>query len=130
MDCFSVALAGRTRRLGKDHISVSEVLQAIGVMYTSAEEYHKAFKTLEEALRIRKAAASGGTSLEVAETLNSLSLILFKSGDAEKAIELSKEALDILKTAVGFNHLLVGKVLKNTGDYYQDVDAYDDDMEA
>jgi len=131
MDCFSVALEGRMQRLGTDHISVSEVLQGIGDTYSSAEEYQKAFQTLEEVLRIRKAAAaSGGNKLEVAETLNSLSLILFKSGDIEKAIELSEEALELLKSGVDFDHLLVGKALKNIGDYYQETEAYDDAMEA
>lgn len=130
MDYFSVALAGRKRRLGKDHISVSEVLHAIGAAYTMAHEYRKAFKTLEEAMRIRKLASPGMPSLEVAETLDGLSLVLFKSGDTEKAIELSEEALDVLKAAVGFDHLWVSGMLKNTGDYYQDLEAYDDAMEA
>ena len=128
MNCLSAALLGRTQRLGRDHVSVSEVLQAIGDTYNEAQEYTKAFKTLEEALRIRK--ASLGSSLEVAETLNSLSLVLFKSGDTEKAIELSEEALNILKSAVSFNHILVARTLKNTGDYYQDMEAYDDAAEA
>jgi len=130
MDCFSLALVGRSQCLGKDHLLVSEVLQAIGGVYTTAQDYQKAFKTLEEALCIRKSASPNGSSLEVAETLDELSLVLFKSGDAEKAIELSEEALEVLKSAVGFDHLLVGKVLKNTGDYYQDMEAYDDAMEA
>jgi tetratricopeptide (TPR) repeat protein len=128
MDCFSVALAGRSRRLGKDHGSVSEVLQAIGVTYTEANEYHKALKTLEEALQIRR--TYFGSSLEVADTLNSLSLVFFKSGDTSKASELSEEALDVLKDSVEFDHILVGKVLKNVGDYYQNIEAYDDAMAA
>ena len=128
IDCFSKVLTGRTRRLDKDDGSVSEVLQAIGVTYSEANEHSKAFKTLEAALKIRR--ASLGSNFEVAETLNSLSLVLFKSGDTEKAIELSEEALDVLKSAVKFDHVLVGKVLKNLGDYYQDMEAYDDATEA
>ena len=128
IDCFSKVLTGRTRRLDKDDVSVSEVLQAIGVTYSEANEHSKAFKTLEAALKIRR--ASLGSNFEVAETLNSLSLVLFKSGDTEKAIELSEEALDVLKSAVKFDHVLVGKVLKNLGDYYQDMEAYDDATEA
>jgi tetratricopeptide (TPR) repeat protein len=128
MDCFSIALEGRTLRLGRDHEHVSEVLQAIGMAYTEVNEYHKASETFEEALRIRKNSMSSG--LGVAETLNSLGLVRFKTGDTEKAIEMSEEALGVLKTAVEFDHLLVAKVLKNAGDYYQYVEAYDDALEA
>ncbi len=128
MDCFSVALEGRSHRLGQDHQSVSEVLQAIGVSYTDVNEYQKAFQTFEAALRIRKKSMKFG--IDVAETLNALGLVHFKSGDTEKSIEISEDALGILKTAVEFDHLLVAKVLKNAGDYYQFAEAYDDALEA
>ena len=128
MECFSTVLIGREQRLGRDHISVSEVLQAIGVTYTAAHQYQKAYQTLEEALRIRK--ASTGHIVEVAETLNALSYVHFKTDDTEKALELSEEALELLKTAVGFDHELVGKTLKNAGDYYQDMGSYEDALEA
>jgi len=127
-DCYSTVLIGRTQRIGKDSLPVSEVLQAIGVTYSEAEQYNKAFKTLEEALRIRRSSES--SSVEVAETLNSLSYVLFKSGDTEKAIELSEESLDLMKSSVAFDHILVSKVLKNIGDYYQDIQAYDEATEA
>lgn len=128
MDCFSAALTGRTHRLGQDHVAVSEVLHEIGTTYIAANEYLKAHETLEEALRIRK--LSPGQSLEVAETLNSLSLVHFKSGDTQKAIELGEQALDVLKSAACLDHLLVGKTLKNMGDYYQEMEAYGDAMTA
>lgn len=128
MSCFSVALAGRSRRLGKVHGSVSDVLQAIGVTYTEANEYHKALKTLDGALQIRRTPL--GSSIGVAETLNALSVVYFKSGDAAMAVELTEEALDVLKVAVRFDHCLVSKVLKNVGDYYQNGQAYDDALEA
>jgi len=127
-DCYSTVLIGRTQRIGKDSLPVSEVLQAIGLTYSDAEQYDKAFKTLEEALRIRRSSES--SSVEVAETLNSLSYVLFKSGDTEKAIELSEESLDLMKSAIAFDHILVSKVLKNIGDYYQDIQAYDEATEA
>ncbi|KAL9190851.1 hypothetical protein ACHAXT_000557 [Thalassiosira profunda] len=128
MHCFEVVLEGRTERLGQDHASVAEVLQAVGATYAAAGEYDKAYQTLEEALRIRR--ASSGPSVEVAETLDSLSVVLFKSGDSEKAVELSEEALDMLKTTAGLDHLLVGEVLKHAGDIYQEAEAFDDAMEA
>ena len=57
-------------------------------------------------------------------------VVLFKSGDTEKAIELSEESLDLMKSAIAFDHILVSKVLKNIGDYYQDIQAYDEATEA
>jgi tetratricopeptide (TPR) repeat protein len=128
MDCLSVALEGRSHRLGRDHESVAEVLQAIGVAYTDASEYQKASTTFEEALRIRKSSMSSG--VDVAETLNALGLVHFKTGDADKSIEMCEEALGELKEAVEFDHIMVAKVLKNAGDYYQYVEAYDDALEA
>ncbi len=128
MGCFSVALTGRLRRLGKDHGSVSEVLQAIGITYTEANEYHKALKSLKEALRIRR--KSFGSGIEVAETLNALSVVYFKSENTSKASELSEEALEMLQYSVEFDHILVCQVLKNAGDYYQNAEAYSDALEA
>lgn len=128
MSCFSVALASRSHRFGKDHQSVAEVLHAIGLTYTEANEYDKALQTLDMALQIRK--SSTGSSIEVAETLNAMSLVYFKSGDSASAAELSEEAIDVLKVAVRFDHCLVGKVLKNAGDYYQHCNAYNDSLEA
>lgn len=128
MSCFSVALTSRSCRLGKDHQSVSEVLQAIGVTYTEANEYDKALQTLDVALQIRK--SSIGPSIEVAETLNAMSLVYFKSGDSASAAEFSEEALEVLKLAIRFDQCLVGKVLKNAGDYYQNCNAYNDSLEA
>ena len=129
MDCFSNALAGRKLRLGKH--GVAEVLQAIGDTYTSAQDYDKAHKTLEETLRLRRAAASSvAVTLGLAETLDSLSLIHFRLGDTEKALELGEQARNMLRSAAMCNHHLAGKVLKNTGDYYQSLDAYDAAMKA
>jgi len=128
MDSYSLCLKERSERLGKHHPSVSEVLQLIGVAYITAAEYSKAMETLEEALRIRQSLL--GPSMEVAETLDSLGLLYFKSGDTEKAVELSEDSLSVLKSAVGFDHVLVSKVLKNIGDYYQDAEVYDDAIEA
>jgi len=128
MCSFSVALAIRSERLGKHHVSVAEVLHAIGSMYIAVEDYSKALETLQEALRLRRKFL--GPSLEAAETLNSMSLVFFKSGDTERAIELGEESLVMLKSSVGFDHILVAHVLKNTGDYYQDIEAYDDAMDS
>jgi len=128
MRSFSVALAIRSERLGKHHVSVAEVLHAIGSMYIAVEDYSKALETLQEALRLRRKFL--GPSVEAAETLNSMSLVFFKSGDTERAIELGEESLVMLKSSAGFDHILVARVLKNTGDYYQDIEAYDDAMES
>ena len=128
MRSFSVALAIRSERLGKHHVSVAEVLHPIGSVYIAVGEYSKALETLQEALRLQLEFL--GPSLEVAETLNSMSLVFFKAGDTEKAIELGEESLVMLKSSTGFDHILVAHVLKNTGDYYQDIEAYDDAMEA
>jgi len=128
MSCFSVALASRSRCLGNEHQSVSDVLLAIGVTYTEANEYDKALQTLNMALQIRK--SSIGSSIEVAETLNAMSLVYFKLGDSASAAELSEEALDVLKVVIRFDHCLVGKVLKNAGDYYQNCNAYNDSLDA
>jgi tetratricopeptide (TPR) repeat protein len=128
MSSFSIALAIRSDRLGKYNVSVAEVLHAIGSVYITLEEYSKALETLQEALRLQRNFL--GPSLEVAETLNKMSLVFFKSGDTERAIELGEESLDILKSVAGFDHLLVAHVLKNVGDYYQYKEAYDDAMEA
>ena len=128
MRSFSVALAIRSDRLGKHHLSTAEVLHAIGSAYIEVEEYPKALETLQEALRLQRHFL--GPSLEAAETLNTMSLVFFKSGDTEKAIELGEEALVMLKSSAGFDHILVAHVLKHNGDYYQDIEAYDDAMEA
>jgi tetratricopeptide (TPR) repeat protein len=128
MSCFSVALASRSHRLGNEHQSVSDVLLAIGVTYTEANEYDKALQTLDMALQIRK--SSIGSSIEVAEALNAMSLVYFKLGDSASAAELSEEALGVLKVVIRFDHCLVGKVLKNAGDYYQNCNAYNDSLDA
>jgi len=128
MSSLSVALAIRAERLGKHHVSVAEVLHAIGSAYIEVEEYPKALETLQEALRLQRQFL--GPSLEIAETLNTMSLVFFKSGDTEKAIELGEESLVMLKSSAGFDHILVAHVLKHNGDYYQDIEAYDDAMEA
>ncbi|KAL7521701.1 hypothetical protein ACHAWX_006376 [Stephanocyclus meneghinianus] len=124
---FSTVLLGRTMRLGKHHESVAEVLHAIGVAYIAANEYSKAVETLEEALRLRRSLL--GPSMEVAETLDSLSTVCFCCEDTEHAIELSEESLKILKGAVGFDHFLVAQALKNSGDYKQNFGALDDSIE-
>jgi len=128
MSSFSLALTIRSDRLGKHHASVAEVLHAIGSIYVALEEYSKALETLQEVLRIQREFLDPG--LELAETLNSMSLVFYKSGDTERALELGEESLDILKSVAGFDHILVARVLKNTGDYHQDLEAYDDAMEA
>ena len=128
MTSLSVALAIRAERLGKHHVSVAEVLHAIGSAYIEVEEYPKALETLQEALRLQRQFL--GPSLEAAETLNTMSLVFFKSGDTEKAIELGEEALLMVKSSAGFDHILVAHVLKHNGDYYQDIEAYDDAMES
>lgn len=128
MASFSAALMGRTQRLGKHHTAVAEVLQSIGVAYISVNEFSKALETLEEALRLRQSLL--GPSMEVAETLNSMSLVFFSCDDTEKAVELGEKALKVLKAAVGFDHILFAKVLKNIGDYYQGMESYEDAIES
>lgn len=128
MRSFSVALAIRTDRLGKHHLSTAEVLHAVGSAYIEVDEYPKALETLQEALRLQRQFI--GPSLEAAETLNTMSLVFFKSGDTERAIELGEEALVMVKSSAGFDHILVAHVLKHNGDYYQDIEAYDDAMES
>jgi tetratricopeptide (TPR) repeat protein len=127
MKSFSTVLMGRTIRLGKHHPLVAEVLQTIGDAYIAANEYSKAAETLEEALRIRRSLL--GPSTEVAETLNSLSLVYFCCDDFEHAIELSEQSLKTLKGAVSRDHFIVAKVLKNSGDYKQNMDLLDDAIE-
>lgn len=124
MKSFSVVLMGRTIRLGKHHPLVAEALQAIGDTYIAANEYSKAAETLEEALRLRKSLL--GTSVEVAETLNSLSLVYFCCDDTNHAIELSNQSLKNFKSAASVDQFLVAKILKNSGDYKQNLDSLDD----
>ena len=127
MKSFSIALMGRTIRLGKHHPLVAEVLQTIGDAYTVVNEYSKAAETLEEALRIRKSLL--GPNIEVAETLNSLSLVYFCCDETEHAIELTKQSLKILKSAAKCDHILAARVLKNSGDFKQSLGLLDDAVE-
>lgn len=127
MKYFSIALMGRTIRLGKHHPLVAEVLHTIGDAYAVVNEYSKASETLEEALRIRKSLL--GPNIEVAETLNSLSLVYFYCDETERAIELTEQSLKILKCAAKCDHILAARVLKNTGDYKQSLGSLDDAVE-
>ena len=126
MKSFSTALMGRTIRLGKHHPLVAEALQIIGDVYIAVNEYSKAAETLEEALRLRKSLSG---PVEVAETLNSLSMVYFCCDDTAHAVELSKQSLQTLKTAVGFDPFLVAKVTKNSGDYKQSTGVLDGAIE-
>jgi tetratricopeptide (TPR) repeat protein len=124
MKSFSTVLMGRTIKLGKHHPLVAEVLQTIGDAYIGVSEYSKAAETLEEALRLRKSLL--GQSMEVAETLNSLSLVYFCCDDTEQAIDLCQQSVKELKSTIGSDHFLVAKALKNSGDYKQSMDLLDD----
>ena len=126
MKSFSTVLMGRTIRLGKHHSLVAEALQMIGDAYIAINEYSKAAKTLEEALRLRKLLLG---PMEVAETLNSLSLVYFCCDDTAHAIQLSTQSLKCLKDAVGLDHVLVAKVKKNLGDYNQSTGILDTAVE-
>lgn len=130
MDCYSAILAEWMGRFGSDHAKVAQVLQSIGSAYLAADKYDKAKTTLEEVLRIRRLLEP--QSVEMAETLDSLGRVLYKLGDTEKAGELGEEALEVLKSAAKDNSepILLSKVMKNLGDYYQDVEAFEDAIDA
>ena len=130
MDCYSAILAEWMGRFGSDHARVAEVLQSTGSTYLAADEYDKAKTTLEEVLRIRRLLEP--QSVNVAETLDSLGHVHYKLGDTEKAGELGEEALEVLKSAVKDNlePILLSKIMKNLGDYYQDVEAFEDAIDA
>ena len=130
MDCYSAILPEWMGRFGSDHAKVAQVLQSIGSTYLAADKYDNAKTTLEEVLRIRKLLEP--QSVEMAETLDSLGRVHYKLGDTEKAGELGEEALEVLKLSVKDNlePMLLSKIMKNLGDYYQDVEAFEDAIDA
>lgn len=98
--------------LGKNDLSLAEVIQNIGIVYMKNKEYIRAEKAFKESLRITCVVYGGLENLNVAQILTKLGLNRKFKGDEKTATKYFEKSLEICEKsiAVETNHKAISSI--------------------
>ena len=113
------------KRLGKSHPDLCSTLLSVAAIHYDAQNYGKARKTYERVLQIQRDACGDHDDLDVASTLFSMGLVLFKMEYNEHALHAFEESLKIRKELLDKDHIGIASILYNIGAVY--LETGDDD---
>ncbi|KAG7369202.1 tetratricopeptide repeat protein [Nitzschia inconspicua] len=89
---------------GANTLQVAETLSSIGLMQYHLRDYESSFESYQQALHIRRSCYGSDDHPDVASTLNSVGLVLFKQDMFDLAKKCFAESLRIRSKILGKDH--------------------------
>ncbi|KAL3922903.1 MAG: hypothetical protein SGILL_001953 [Bacillariaceae sp.] len=89
---------------GNESLHVAETLSSIGLMQYHLRDYESSFESYQQALHIRRQSYGNDDHPDVASTLNSVGLVLFKQDMFDLAKKCFMESLRIRSKILGKDH--------------------------
>jgi tetratricopeptide (TPR) repeat protein len=117
------ALEIREKRLGADHLDVSQAINGLATIHHYKSDYARAEPLFHRALAIREKSL-GPDHLAVAASLNNLATLYGEIGDYVKAGPLFQRALAIREKSLGPDHTEVADSLNNLATLYSKIGDY------
>lgn len=118
-------MAGRAdailKRIGDDPLLRAYLHGNRGGMLNARGDFEEALAEHRESLRLREEHL-GLDSAEIAPTLNSIGLVLARSGRVKESEPYLERALQLLESHYGKDHPVVGAMLNNLGNVYERTD--------
>ena len=112
------ALQIKKKFFSPDHISLAESLNHLGYTYYLQDNYQKAAKTLDEAIRIWSLPGYERLRYKLSAVVWR-SVIKFKQGDEQEALEDLNNALEQLIDIYGENSLVLATIYQEIGRIYE-----------
>ena len=124
LDFFKRCLDIQLKTLGREHPSVANSHNNIGLIWSKKGEYQKALEFYQSCLDIRLK-TYGAEHPSVATSNNNIGFIWSKKGEYDKALEFYQKSLDIGLKALGGEHPKVATSHNNIGLIWSKKGEYD-----
>ena len=105
---------------------IAELISHVGLLQYQMNDYESAFESYQEALQLRREHYKSDDHLDIASTLNSIGLTLFKQSSLNMAKDCFLESLRIRTTLLGDTHRDLAILYYNIATvYYEQADSPD-----
>jgi tetratricopeptide (TPR) repeat protein len=94
----------QVKTFGADSFDTAETMSSIGLMQYHVKDYATSFESYQEALRIRRQHFDSDDHPDIASTLNSIGLVLFKQDVFDLAKKCFTQSLRIRSKLLGKDH--------------------------
>ncbi len=109
---------------GPEHFETARILNALGILSTTQEDYREAENLLQRALAIYERSEEDADHLTTAATLNNLALLYQEQEKYSLAESLYQRVLTIEEQVLGIDHLTTAATLNNLALLYQKQEKY------